>query len=97
VRKKIAQSKLIFVVKTFLWYAWLLSARCQHIYFPSVSGHILDPWLKENRHRLSSDVWTEPERKRASDGSVCAWRTRLADLNPSKQIITLQTWVQHWQ
>jgi len=54
-------------------------------------------WLQENRKKLSPDFWTEPERKRASDGSEYAWRSRLADLDPLNQVVTLQTWIQRWQ
>jgi SAM-dependent methyltransferase len=54
-------------------------------------------WLKENRQQLSPDFWSEPERKRASDGSEYAWRSRLADLDPLNQVVTLQTWIQRWQ
>jgi SAM-dependent methyltransferase len=54
-------------------------------------------WLKENRQQLSPDFWTEPERRRASDGSEYAWRSRLADLDPLNQVVTLQTWIQRWR
>jgi SAM-dependent methyltransferase len=53
-------------------------------------------WLRENRQQLRPDFWTEPDRKRASDGSEYAWRSRLADLDPLNQVVTLQTWIQRW-
>ena len=56
-----------------------------------------DLWLNENRKQLSPDFWTEPDRKQSSNGGEYAWRTRIADLDPLNQVVTMQTWVQRWK
>ncbi len=55
-------------------------------------------WLKENRERgLSPDWWPKGERERASDGSDFIMRSRIADLDPLDQVLTLQYWAQRWR
>lgn len=54
-------------------------------------------WKKETRQRLNPDWWPEPERERASDGSDFIMRSKIADLDPLDQRLTLQYWAQHWQ
>lgn len=54
-------------------------------------------WLKENRQQLDPDWWPEPKRERASDGSDFIMRSRIADLDPLEQVLTLQYWAQRWQ
>jgi SAM-dependent methyltransferase len=54
-------------------------------------------WLKENRQQLDPEWWPEPKRERASDGSDFIMRSRIADLDPLEQVLTLQYWAQRWQ
>lgn len=55
-------------------------------------------WLKENRHKgLSSEWWPEGKRERASDGSDFMMRSRVADLDPLEQTLTLQMRAERWQ
>lgn len=54
-------------------------------------------WLKENRQKLDPDFWTDPEHERASDGSEYRTRSRLADLDPLEQVLTLQIRIERWQ
>lgn len=54
-------------------------------------------WLKENRQQLDPNFWTEGERERASDGSDYVMRSRLENLDPLEQVLTLKYWAQHWQ
>lgn len=56
-----------------------------------------DLWLKKNRQHLSPDWWPEGKRERASDGSDYVMRSRIADLDPLEQVLTLQYWAQRWQ
>lgn len=54
-------------------------------------------WLKENREQLDPDFWTEGKPERASDGSDYIMRSRLADLDPLEQLLTLQMRAERWQ
>lgn len=54
-------------------------------------------WLKENRQQLDPDFWTEPEPERASDGREYRMRSRIADLDPLEQVVTLQMRAELWQ
>jgi SAM-dependent methyltransferase len=54
-------------------------------------------WLKENRQQLDPDFWTEATPERASDGSEYRMRSRLADLDPLEQVLTLQMRAERWQ
>jgi SAM-dependent methyltransferase len=55
-------------------------------------------WLKENRQKgLGSDWWPEGKPERASDGSDYIMRSRIGDLDPLEQVLTLQYWAQRWQ
>jgi SAM-dependent methyltransferase len=54
-------------------------------------------WQQENRQQLDPNWWPEGQRERASDGSDFIMRSRIADLDPLAQTLTLQYWAQHWQ
>ena len=54
-------------------------------------------WLKEKRQQLDPDWWPESKREPASDGSDFIMRSRIADLDPLEQVLTLQYWAQRWQ
>jgi SAM-dependent methyltransferase len=54
-------------------------------------------WLAENRQQLDPDFWTEGSRERAADGSEYRMRSRLADLDPLEQVLTLQMRAERWQ
>jgi SAM-dependent methyltransferase len=55
-------------------------------------------WLKENRRKgLSPDWWPEGKRERASDGSDYVMRSKIVDLDPLEQLLTLKYWAQLWQ
>ncbi|MBI1255922.1 MAG: methyltransferase domain-containing protein [Chloroflexi bacterium] len=53
-------------------------------------------WLMENRQHLDPDFWTEGERERAADGSDYVMRSRIEDLDPLEQVLTLKYWAQRW-
>ena len=46
---------------------------------------------------MDPNFWTEGERERASDGSDYVMRSRLENLDPLEQVLTLKYWAQHWQ
>ncbi len=54
-------------------------------------------WVKENRQRLDPNFWTEGERERASDGSDFIMRSRVADIDPLEQVLTLQMRAERWR
>ena len=54
-------------------------------------------WLKENREQLDPDFWTEPTHEPASDGSEYRMRSRLADIDPLEQLLTMQIRAERWQ
>ncbi|MBZ0296153.1 MAG: class I SAM-dependent methyltransferase [Anaerolineae bacterium] len=54
-------------------------------------------WLKENRQQMDPDFWTEGERDRAADGSEYVMRSRIEDIDPLEQVLTLKYWAQRWQ
>jgi molybdenum cofactor biosynthesis enzyme MoaA len=54
-------------------------------------------WVKENRQQLDPNFWTEGTRERASDGSDYVMRSRVDDIDPLEQVLTLKYWAQHWQ
>jgi SAM-dependent methyltransferase len=54
-------------------------------------------WLAANRGHLDPNWWPEGQRERASDGSDYVMRSRIADVNPLEQVLTLQYWAQRWQ
>ncbi len=53
-------------------------------------------WLQENRRDLDPEFWTPPTRDRASDGTEFVTRSRIADLDPLEQAVTLQMRIEHW-
>jgi SAM-dependent methyltransferase len=54
-------------------------------------------WLPENRSQLPED-WRPPgERKRAADGTEYELRSRLVDLDPLEQLITMQMRAEQWR
>ena len=55
-------------------------------------------WLKDNRQKgLSLDWWPEGKRERASDGNDYIMRSRVADLDPLEQTLTLQMRAERWR
>jgi SAM-dependent methyltransferase len=54
-------------------------------------------WLLENRQQLDPDFWTEPEYDRTADGREYRMRSRLAELDPLEQTLTLQMRAELWQ
>ena len=46
-------------------------------------------WLRDGRAGLPEE-WREPERRRASDGSELALWTRVVDLDPLEQLVTME-------
>lgn len=54
-------------------------------------------WLEENRRELDPEFWTPPVRETASDGTSFVTRSRIADLDPLEQVLTLQMRVERWQ
>jgi len=54
-------------------------------------------FLKENREKLSPDWWPEREFERASDGSDFVMRSRILDLDPLEQVLTLQMRAELWR
>jgi SAM-dependent methyltransferase len=66
-------------------------------YVPYGDANEWQYWLKDKRRTLP-EVWPPyGERKRASDGSELALRSRVLDLDPLEQLITLQIQVELWQ
>lgn len=65
-------------------------------YGESFSWH-WEHWLKENRKRLDPNWWPEGKRERASDGREFVMRSRIADVNPLEQVLTLQMRAELWQ
>lgn len=57
------------------------------------------PWnlWQKGWEKLSSDWWPDAKRERASDGTDFVMRSRIANLDPLDQSLTLQIWAQHWQ
>lgn len=53
-------------------------------------------WLQENRRHLDPDFWTPPTRDRASDGTEFVTRSRITDLDPLEQVLTMQMRVERW-
>jgi len=54
-------------------------------------------WLKANRRELPAP-WSDPgERRRAADGSELALRTRLVDLDPLAQSVTVEMVASMWR
>lgn len=64
---------------------------------PYGEGSPWNLWQKKNRQHLDPEWWPDPERERASDGTDFIMRSRIADLDPLEQVITLQYWAQRWQ
>jgi hypothetical protein len=54
-------------------------------------------WLAQHRQQLDPNFWTAGEFKRASDGSDYRLRSRLADLDPLEQTLTLQMRAELWR
>lgn len=54
-------------------------------------------WLTENRQQLDPNFWTEGQRELAPDGSEFMLRSRIADLDPLDQVLTLQMRAERWQ
>jgi len=55
-------------------------------------------WLRENRQKgLRADWWPEGQRERAADGRDYIMRSRVADLDPLEQRLTLQIRAELWQ
>ncbi len=56
-----------------------------------------DLWIEENRRQLDPDFWTPPTREEASDGTEFATRSRVVDVDPLEQVLTMQIRVEQWQ
>ena len=54
-------------------------------------------WLKENRHRLPEDWGPPGERRRGSDGIEYELRSRLVEVDPLAQRVTLEMHAQSWR
>ena len=54
-------------------------------------------WLKEERSSLPQTAKPPRERRRASDGSEYALRSRLVDLDPLEQRVTLEMHAERWR
>lgn len=54
-------------------------------------------WIKENREQWDPNWWSAGKRERAADGRDFVMRSRIADLNPLEQVITMQMRAELWQ
>ena len=66
-------------------------------YIPYGEANEWQYWVKEKRHQLP-EPWPPPgERKRVSDGTEYGLRTRIVDVDPLEQVVTLQIRAEKWQ
>jgi SAM-dependent methyltransferase len=66
-------------------------------YVPYGDAHEWQYWVSEKRRQLP-EPWPPPgERKRAADGSEYGLRTRIVDVDPLEQRVTLQIRAEKWQ
>jgi SAM-dependent methyltransferase len=54
-------------------------------------------WLSENRSALPEEWGAPGERRRASDGTELALRSRVVNLDPLEQVLTLQIHAEQWR
>jgi SAM-dependent methyltransferase len=52
-------------------------------------------WLKDGRGGLPED-WREPDRRRTADGRELALATRVVDLDPLEQLVTMELRAEQW-